>query len=65
VAVTGGDVVLTGEITGHFLVFDAQNGRILYKHDVGGRPGLVCYAAGGRQYVAMMAAASTRSKLLG
>lgn len=36
IAVTGGDVVLASEITGDFLVFDAQDGKILYKHNVGG-----------------------------
>jgi alcohol dehydrogenase (cytochrome c) len=36
IAVTGGDVVLASEITGDFLVFDAQDGKILYRHNVGG-----------------------------
>jgi glucose dehydrogenase len=54
VAVTGGDVVFAGEITGDFLVFDANDGKVLYRHNVGGpiAGGIVSYASGGKQYVA-------------
>ena len=56
IAVTEGDVVLASEITGDFLVFDAQDGKILYRHNVGGPAagGLVSYAVGGKQYVAVV-----------
>jgi len=55
-SLTGGDVVLASEITGDFLVFDAQDGKILYNHNVGGPAagGLVSYAVGGKQYVAVV-----------
>ena len=54
VAVTGGDVVFAGEITGDFLVFDARDGNVLYRHNVGGpiAGGMVSYASGGKQYIA-------------
>jgi len=56
VAVTGGDVVFAGEITGDFLVFDANDGTVLHRHNVGGpiAGGLVSYASGGKQYVAVV-----------
>jgi len=56
IAVTGGDVVFGGEITGDFLVFDANDGKVLYTHNVGGpiAGGMVSYAAGGKQYVAVV-----------
>ena len=56
VAVTGGDLVLTSEITGDFLVLDASDGKVLYKHNLGGPAagGLVSYASGGKQYVAVV-----------
>jgi PQQ-dependent dehydrogenase (methanol/ethanol family) len=56
VAVTGGDVVFAGEITGDFLVFDANDGKILYRRNVGGpiAGGMVSYVSGGKQYVAMV-----------
>ena len=56
VAVTGGDVVLASEVTGDFLVFDARDGKIVYKHNLGGPAGggLVSYASGGKQYVAVV-----------
>jgi alcohol dehydrogenase (cytochrome c) len=56
VAVTGGDVVFAGEITGDFLVFDANDGTVLYRRNVGGpiAGGMVSYASGGKQYVAVV-----------
>jgi hypothetical protein len=53
VAATGGDLVFASEITGDFLVFDANDGKVLYKHNVGGpiAGGVVSYASGGRRYV--------------
>ena len=56
VLTTGGDVVLAGEITGDFLAFDAEDGKILYKHNVGGPigGGVLSYASGGKQYIAVV-----------
>ena len=56
VAVTGGDVVFVSELTGDFLAFDAKDGKILFKHNLGGPAagGLVSYASGDRQYVAVV-----------
>jgi alcohol dehydrogenase (cytochrome c) len=36
VATTGGDLVFIGEITDDFLALDAKDGKVLYKHNVGG-----------------------------
>jgi alcohol dehydrogenase (cytochrome c) len=51
---TGGNLLLTGELTGDFLAFDAQTGRELYRFNTGGSMGggVVTYAAQGRQYIA-------------
>ena len=51
-----GDLVFTGELNGTFEAFDANTGKVLYKHNVGGPGGggLVSYAAGGTQYVAVV-----------
>ena len=56
VAVTGGDLVFVSELTGDFLAFDAKDGKVLFKHNLGGPAagGLVSYASGGRQYVAVV-----------
>jgi len=56
VAVTGGDVVFAGEITGDLLAFDANDGKVLYRHNVGGPIAgcMVSYALGGKQYVAVV-----------
>ena len=36
VTVTAGDVVLTGDLDGNFLVFDARNGSKLYSFNTAG-----------------------------
>ena len=56
VAVTGGDGVFAGEITGDLLVFDANDGKVLYRHNVGGSIAgcMVSYALGRKQYVAVV-----------
>jgi alcohol dehydrogenase (cytochrome c) len=48
--------VLTGELSGMFEAFDAQTGRILFTHDVGGPVGggVVSYEAGGKQHIAVV-----------
>ena len=54
VTTTAGGVVMTGELTGDFLVFDAANGRELYRFNTGGPMGggIATYSLGGTQYVA-------------
>ncbi len=55
VTTTGGNVVMTGELTGDFVVFDARTGAVLYRFNTGGPVGggVITYAVGGRQYVAV------------
>jgi len=55
VTTTAGNLVLTGELTGDFDVFDARTGDVLYRFNTGGPMGggVVTYAAGGRQYIAV------------
>jgi PQQ-dependent dehydrogenase (methanol/ethanol family) len=55
VTTTAGGVVLTGELTGDFLVFDARNGDIRYRFNTGGPigGGIVTYAVNGHQYAAV------------
>ncbi|MCC6201535.1 MAG: PQQ-binding-like beta-propeller repeat protein [Gammaproteobacteria bacterium] len=52
---TAGGVVLTGDNAGNFLVFASDSGKLLLKHNTGGAisGGVVTYARGGRQYVAV------------
>lgn len=54
VTTTGGGLVVTGEMTGDFLVFDAADGRELYRFYTGSGVlgGVVTYAVEGRQYIA-------------
>ena len=53
---TAGGVVMTGELTGDFLVFDAANGREVYRFNTGGPigGGIATYSLGGTQYVAVV-----------
>ena len=55
VTTTAGNLVLTGELTGDFVAFDATNGTALYRFNTGGPigGGVITYAAGGRQYIAV------------
>jgi alcohol dehydrogenase (cytochrome c) len=55
VTTTAGNLLLTGELTGDFLVLDARSGEVLYRFNTGGPigGGVVTYTAGGRQYVAV------------
>lgn len=55
VTTTAGGVVLTGELTGDFVVFDARSGQVLYRFNTGGPVGggIITYAVGGKQYVAV------------
>jgi alcohol dehydrogenase (cytochrome c) len=64
VTVTASGLVLTGDLNGNVLVLDAASGRILKSlstgEPIGG--GVISYATGGKQYVAV--AAGIASKLL-
>jgi alcohol dehydrogenase (cytochrome c) len=55
VTTTAGNLVLTGELGGDFLAFDARTGREVYRFNTGGPigGGVVTYAAHGRQYIAV------------
>jgi len=55
VTTTAGNVVMTGELTGDFTIFDAKTGAVLYRFNTGGPigGGVVTYAVGGKQYVAV------------
>jgi alcohol dehydrogenase (cytochrome c) len=55
VTTTAGNLVLTGELTGDFVAFDARTGNALYRFNTGGPigGGVVTYSAGGRQYIAV------------
>ena len=52
---TAGGVTLTGDMNGNFLALDSANGKVLLKHMTGGAlaGGVITYARGGRQYVAI------------
>jgi len=56
VTTTAGGLVLTGELTGDFLVFEAASGRELYRFNTGGPigGGVVSYEVRGKQYIAVM-----------
>ncbi len=60
---TAGGVILTGGSDGDFLVFDAKDGRTLYRFHTGGAVGggVSTYLVDGRQYVAV--ASGNRSGL--
>jgi alcohol dehydrogenase (cytochrome c) len=52
---TAGGVLLTGDTKGNFLAFDAASGKVLLSKDMGDPigGGIVTYALGGKQYVAV------------
>ncbi len=56
VTTTGGGLVLTGELTGDFLVLEAVGGEVLYRFNTGGPigGGIVTYQVDGKQYIAVM-----------
>jgi alcohol dehydrogenase (cytochrome c) len=56
VTATSGGLVFTGEVAGNFLALDAANGKILYKHNLGGpvAGGVVTYTVHGRQFVGVV-----------
>ena len=56
VTTTGGNLVLTGELTGDFLVLDSRTGDVLYRFNTGGPigGGVVTYAVAGQQYIGVV-----------
>jgi alcohol dehydrogenase (cytochrome c) len=56
VTTTTGNLVLTGELNGDFLVLDARSGSVLYRFQTGGAigGGIVTYQVDGKQYIAVM-----------
>jgi len=54
VTTTAGNLVMAGELTGDFLIFDARTGTELYRFNTGGPMGggIVTYAVDGAQYIA-------------
>ena len=52
-----GNLVLTGDLNGDVLVFNATDGKQLWKHSTGAPigGGVITYLAGGKQYVAVAA----------
>jgi alcohol dehydrogenase (cytochrome c) len=55
VTATGGDLLLTGELSGDFLALDEKTGDVLYRFNTGGAMGggIVTYEVGGTQYIAV------------
>jgi outer membrane protein assembly factor BamB len=56
VTTTAGGVVFGGELTGHFVVLDAEAGNVLHRFQTGGPigGGVISYELEGKQYVAVM-----------
>jgi alcohol dehydrogenase (cytochrome c) len=56
VAVTAGNLVLTGELTGDFIALDAASGKVLFRVGVGGpiAGGVITYTARDAQNVAVV-----------
>jgi alcohol dehydrogenase (cytochrome c) len=56
VVATAGNLVFTGELDGTFEAFDANTGKVIYTHDVGGPVGggVVSYSAQGKQHIAVV-----------
>lgn len=52
---TAGNLLFTGDLNGDFLALDARNGATLYRFNTGGpiSGGVITYAQGGKQYVAV------------
>ena len=61
VTTTASGLVITGELDGHLLVLDGADGRVLLRHDSGTplHAGVITYAVGGRQYVAVAGGTAT------
>lgn len=61
VTATSTDLLFTGELTGDFVAIDARDGRVLYRHGVGGAigNGVITYGVNGKQYVAVTSGTAT------
>jgi alcohol dehydrogenase (cytochrome c) len=61
VTTTAAGLVFTGELEGDFLALDANDGRVLYRFNTGGRlnGGIATYELDGRQYIAVAAGNAT------
>jgi alcohol dehydrogenase (cytochrome c) len=61
VTTTATGLVFTGELEGDFLALDANDGRVLYRFNTGGRlnGGIATYELDGRQYIAVAAGNAT------
>ena len=61
VTATSSDLLFTGELTGDFLALDARDGKLLYRHPVGGPigNGVITYAVNGKQHVAVTSGSAT------
>ncbi len=57
VTTTSGGLLITGELTGDFVIFDAADGTVLYRFNTGApiNGGNAVYAIDGTQYIAVMA----------
>lgn len=62
VTATAGGVILAGEMTGDFLVLNAQTGAVLLRHFTGGQVGggVVTYQVNGTQYIAVASGTTSR-----
>ena len=60
---TAGDVILTGDLDGNFLVLDSRTGETLYTFNTGGAVagGVSTYLVDGKQYVAAVSGNSSRT----
>jgi PQQ-dependent dehydrogenase (methanol/ethanol family) len=60
---TAGDVILTGDLDGYFLVLDSRTGETLYRFNTGGAVagGVSTYLIDGKQYVAAVSGNSSRT----
>lgn len=63
---TAGNLLLTGDAAGNFLVFNAKTGKLLHKLDTGGTMagGVITYAQAGKQYVAFAAGSVVRGSFV-
>lgn len=62
VTTTAGNLVMTGELSGDFVVLDARTGDVLYRFNTGGPigGGVVTYQQDGKQYVAVASGRPSR-----
>jgi PQQ-dependent dehydrogenase (methanol/ethanol family) len=60
---TAGDIVLTGDLDGNFLVLDSHSGDTLYRFNTGGgiAGGLSTYLVDGKQYIAAASGNNSRT----